>query len=274
MALLWFQETLETFLHDMEAVLQNRQVVLLICGLMSDPTPVIHLVCQHWKNAGQESAGKALIGYMFHEAGLQVPKDYLHNQGINFYDHLSSKNDTTPVYFPSRLYWFGNITAKIPCNIQHGNTDVPECTISIIHPDERMTENLLSICHIICQNQAIRNFYINGGRWAMPLIQQINRCSTLRVLDLSHITLTGYLSSFLPDPHPGLPELQQLNLDWISLNQEDVCHLLSIAYKLPRLRRLDLSYSFLTGCLSSFLPDPHPGLSELRELNLCNTDQI
>ena len=35
----------------------------------------------------RKSSGKTLIEAMFHEAGLQVPKDLLHNQWINYYDH-------------------------------------------------------------------------------------------------------------------------------------------------------------------------------------------
>ena len=94
----------------------------------------------------------------------------------------------------------------------------------------------------------------------------------LKKLDLSGYTLTGCLSSFLPDPHPGLPNLTRLHLRETSLNKDDLCHLLFIAYKLPKLEKLDLSGYTLTGCLSSFLPDPHPGLPELWYLNLSNTE--
>ena len=103
------------------------------------------------------------------------------------------------------------------------------------------------------------------------LIQQINGCSALRVLQLSHTNLRGCLSGFLPDPHPGLPELEKLTLKRTELNKDDLQHLLSVAYKLQKLHELDLSGYTLTGCLSSFLPDPHPGLPELMKLNLQST---
>ena len=102
-------------------------------------------------------------------------------------------------------------------------------------------------------------------------IIQNNKLPQLKVLDLSGNTLTGCLSSFLPDPHPGLPELWYLNLKHTALNKDDLQHLLSVAYKLPKLRELDLSGNTLSGCLSSFLPDPHPGLPELQNLNLERT---
>ena len=287
----------------MSTVMQHRQVVLLICGLMSDPTPIIHLVYEQWISDGQKSAGKSLIEGMFREAGLPVPKNYLHNRWINYYDHSEGLiKDTSPVYVPSRWYQFHQMQAKVPCKIQHGDTDVPECTISIIEPHVTVTKDLLSICHRICQHQAVRNLYmidvtcenlpeshvftiskntesLQINFCELPtetlchLMQQINRCSALRVLDLSWTTVTGCLSGFLPDPHPGVPELEVLNLGGTRLNKEDLQHLSHITQsnKLPKLKILDLSANTLTGCLTSFLPDPHPGLPELEKLNLNRT---
>ena len=287
----------------MSTVMQHRQVVLLICGLMSDPTPIIHLVYEQWIWDGQKSAGKTLIEAMFHEAALPVPKDLLHNQWINYYDHSEGLiKDTSPVYIPSRSYSFKCMKAKVLCKIQHGDTDVPECTMSISGPDKSVTENLLSVCHRICQRQAVKNLDIGGIRCEnlpeprvftiskntesmeiifckLPtetlshLMQQIKGCSALRVLDLSWTILTGRLSYFLPDPHPGLPELETLKLRSTGLNKEDLQHLSHITQynKLPSLQCLDLSWHTLTGCLTSFLPDPHPGLPELEKLNLEHT---
>ena len=99
-------------------------------------------------------------------------------------------------------------------------------------------------------------------------IIQRDKLPKLRILDLSQNTLTGCLSTFAPDPHPGLPELQWLHLKSTSLNKDDLQHLLSIAHKFPKLCELDLSSYALTGCLSSFLQDPHPGLPELYKLEL------
>ena len=97
-------------------------------------------------------------------------------------------------------------------------------------------------------------------------ITQNNKLPKLRELDLSQNTLTGCLSSFLSDPDAGLPELRSLHLKSTDLNKDDLQHLLSITYKLPKLHKLDLSHNTLTGCLSSFLSDPHPGLPELEYL--------
>ena len=105
------------------------------------------------------------------------------------------------------------------------------------------------------------------------VIGQIIYITHLSDLDLSHNTLTGCLSSFLPDPHPGLPELEKLNLRSTALNKDDLHHLLNTisSNKLPNLEDLNLSHNTLTGCFTSFLPDDNPGLPELEKLDLDNT---
>ena len=102
-------------------------------------------------------------------------------------------------------------------------------------------------------------------------IIQLNKLPRLQCLNLTHNTLTGFLSSFLPNPHPGLRNLTYLDLRKTSLNKDDLCHLSFIAYKLKNLEELDLSDYTLTGCLSSFLADPHHGLPKLGNLHLKNT---
>ena len=288
----------------MGTMMKHRQVVLLICGLMADPSPIILLVYECWIDDGQKSAGKSLIEAIFRETGLPVPKDPLHNQWINYYDHSEGLiKDTSPVYIPSRMYWFKYMKAKVSCQIQHGDTNVPECTMSIYWPDESVTKNISSICYRICQHQLVRSMYMNSIRWEdlpephvftiskntesikiisckLPtetlshLLQQINGCSALRVLDLSYVTIKGCLYSFLPDPHPGLPKLEVLNLRGTVLNKEDLQHLLSITYKLPKLHKLDPLGKTLTRCLTSFVQYLHPGLLELRELDLEDTKLI
>ena len=281
--------------------MQHRQVVLLICGLMSDPTPIIHLVYELWIQNGQNSEGKTLIEAMFLEKGLKVPKDLLHNEWINYYNHNQGLiKEITSVYVPSRKYQFDNMKANLSCNIQHGKSETPECSMSITDPHVSVTKNISSICYRIWQLQAVRDLYlynvkcedlpdphvitisknteslrINNCKLPMEtlslMIQQIKGCLALRVLDLSENTLTGCLCSFLPDPHPGLLELNYLHLRATELNTVDVHRLLCIAQKLPNLQVLDLSYNTLTGYLPSFLPDPDPGLPQLKHIHLRST---
>ena len=204
---------------------------------------------------------------MFHEAGLPVPKDLLHNEWINYYKHTESLiKDTTPVYVSSRRYFFLNMKAKVSCNIHH-NTKIPECTMTIDGPHETVTENVLSICHTICQHQAVSNldmwavqckdlqkphvFTISKKTESLEInycmlpkqtmrhvIQQINGCGVLKILHLSGTDLRGCLSSFLPDPHPGLPQLENLENLWATqMNKDDLVHLFAI----PGLKKLHLT---------------------------------
>ena len=129
---------------------------------------------------------------------------------------------------------------------------------------------------IICLD-SLENIYVEGFSidktkypiWniKIPIIQlgkgllqnMINRFVDLRHIDLKNIP-RGSLHMFLPDSHPLLAELQMLNLRDGALNKDDLQHLLHIAHKLPKLKKLDLSGYTLTGCLSSFLLDLHRGL--------------
>ena len=112
-----------------------------------------------------------------------------------------------------------------------------------------------------------------GDLQHLSKIVQPNKLPNLGYLDLSFNTLTGCLSSFLPDSHPGLPLLEELDMEHTALNEGDLQHLSNITQnnKLPRLRILDLSDNILAGCLSGFLPDPNPGLPRLQNLYLHRT---
>ena len=69
-----------------------------------------------------------------------------------------------------------------------------------------------------------------------------NKLPNVGILDLSHNTLSGCLSSLLPDLHPELPELEELYLSCTALNKDDLQHLThSIqTHKLPGLNHLEL----------------------------------
>ena len=499
--MLWFQKALEFFFPTL---ITHRQVVLLISGLMPDPTPIIHFVYEYWIQDGYKmlrtvnAERRTLIEAMFREAALPVPTNLLHNQWINYYDHSEGFfKDKTPVYVPSRIYWFNELKSSV--NIQHGNAEIPECTIWISSPNEAVVKHLLSICQEIGRSQKITNLYLRRVSYQHPLdlrgpivfnmsntaqsvklhdcilppqtlthliqqlnksshilvdrvkeidnttvlvesliarfalgdepsivlrncsltpklhalyyplthtrhwkqidthklrhstmpietlhyliqqvcgskqmemkdveqindkvvkagefsfgpstycssikldhctipsqtlkllieqicgwnqiymkdvqqidervtrvgefsarltstnegsiqldhctiplhtinrlMQEVNQCSKIKRLYLPHTTLTGCLSSLLSDPHPDLPALEELNLRNTGLNEDDLQYLAHRTHsqQLPNLQILDLSENALSGCLSSFLPDRHPGLSQLEKLNLRST---
>ena len=292
------------FFSDPNRILKFREVFLFTFGLMSDRSALIRYVYDEWIINGQKSSGRSLIESMFREAGLPVPKDLLHNQLINYYNHdtLNPIKDTTPVYVPSLVYKFYDIKRTVRCNIQHGIKNPPNCSIDI-GLDKQMAINILSVCHMISQHQQIKSLYLFDVRcpddlpepdvfnlgeqtqsvkldsctlpWntKKKIMLQINKCSSIREIILHDTRITGCLSSLIPDPHPGLPQLQKLNLQHIGLNKDDLELLSNITQsnKLPNLQELSLSWNTLTGCLSCFLQDPHPGLPQLQKLDLWDT---
>ena len=84
----------------------------------------------------------------------------------------------------------------------------------------------------------------------------------LYLIYLTDSTLTGCLSSFLPDHHPGLVSLSTLFLGGTALQEDDLKHLSNIVQnnQLPNLQYLTISDNTLTGNFSNFLPESSPGL--------------
>ena len=173
---------------------------------------------------------------------------------------------------------------KLPCKVlSHLLQQMPHCKqLRTLYLEEITLDKAgLHQIHYRCLVQAIRSWGDNpplqilnlescalSGNVCAELLQSLSTCKHLNRLNVSHNTLTGCLSSFVPDPHPGLPQLEFIGLVDTALNKDDLQHLLSIANKLPKLEALNLSHYKLKGCLSSFLPDPHPGLLNLSRLNL------
>ena len=181
---------------------------------------------------------------------------------------LTLRNKTSLTHLDLGCTWMSRELSRSVCHQLSDLTQLEYLDLSL---------NDLSLVDIIHLSNKPNLSYLYCHRMQMStnlcknLIGQVGYITHLSKLDLSHNTLTGCLSSFLPDPHPGLPELWRLNLRNTALNKGDLQYLLSIAYKLPKLQKLDLSDYILTGCLSCFLPDPQPGLPELDELNLERT---
>ena len=166
---------------------------------MSDPTPIIHIVFEHWINDGQKSAGKTLIEAMFHEVGLPVPENLLHNQWINYYN----RKDVSPVYVPSKMYSFKDVKSSVYCNIQHKNSETPECIMWINDPHKDVVNHILSICQDIGRSQKITDLYLRHVSYQhlpdLPDPEVFNMSKTAQSVILDHCVL----------PHQTLNHLMQ-----------------------------------------------------------------
>ena len=293
-----FQGTIDEFFDSMDAMKRYQEVLLFVYNLVSNPEPLITHVCETWIAGRRKSSGRSLIESMFREAGLQVSQNLIHSQLINYYDH-SKTIDTTPVHIPCKHYVFIELQENLSCTFYHKDKEIPECNIRIANPVD--AQNVLRVCQQISKNQQIKQLSIDRlnclndlpepevfnlsqetqsvklTSCTLPLktlnhlMLQINKCSSIREIILGGTFMTGCLSSLVPDPHPGLPQLEKLNLWHTRLNKDDLQHLLGVAHKLPKLKELDLSEYTLTGCLSCFLPESHPGLPQMDKLNLWHT---
>ena len=182
----------------------------------------------------------------------------LSNKTSLTYLDLSQTDHMPPVLCQSVCHQLTDLTQLEHLNMSLNNLSLVD-TISL--------SNKRNLSYLDCHDTRMST---NMGQ---NVISQLRYMTHLSELDLSYNTLTGCLTSFLLDPHPGLPELEELNLISTALNQDDLHHVLNIIFsnKLPNLGKLDLSYNTLTGCLSSFLSDSHPGLPKLNELHLSGT---
>lgn len=88
--------------------------------------------------------------------------------------------------------------------------------------------------------------YILISRNKMPtkacarILSVLSRCKRLHRADLPGNTLRNCLSNFVPEDHPGLHSLQELNVQDAALKKADLDHIihLIVSRKLPGLKRL------------------------------------
>ena len=100
-----------------------------------------------------------------------------------------------------------------------------------------------------------------------------NKLPALNNLHLSRNVLTNILCELFGDSdHPGFPSLKTLHLSRSELCKSDIIHLqrASQQKKLPKLKKLDLSWN--SGCAGHLFGIYDPVFTELKELELMNTD--
>ena len=117
----------------------------------------------------------------------------------------------------------------------------------------------------------LESLFNNHGA-SRHLLSILGSCQQLSILWLPGNTLTGCLSYFIPDQHAGLPSLEKLFLNYTTLNNRDLLHLVHLIHnrKLSGLKEFDLGANRLhrmTGVLEDLLKVC--ATSHHRELKLC-----
>ena len=162
-----FQETLKELFPSCEAVERYREMVLFVAGLMKDSRPLVQFVyemyveeCLYRFRTGVGFLGLIdtdLFKLLNTESTVQVVDHPLHNKYINYYRHDEYGDpDATPVYFPSRLYYFYDMIREVVLeNHQTQEEEIPPCAMYIWAPDEVVRDSLLSICSEIFTHQPV-----------------------------------------------------------------------------------------------------------------------
>ena len=159
---------LKEFFPSWEAVKRHREVILFTTGLMKDPRPIVQYVYEmqvedylNEMRTGDEipSIDDNLFKSLHAEYTVRLVDDPCHNKYINYYDHYDHDDDdpdTTPVYFPSRLYHFNEMRHEVVLeNHLTDSTEIVPCTMYIGDPDEAVGGALLSTCSEVFAHQAV-----------------------------------------------------------------------------------------------------------------------
>ena len=160
------QETLKELFPSWEAVKRYREVVLFVVGLMKDPRPLVQHIYEmkvedylnQMRTHDYVTMDTNLFKSLHTESTVRLVSDPLHNKYINYYNHESfgyDPNDTTPVYYPSRLYVFEDVRHKVVLDHHTDGEEIPPCAMYIWSLDEAVTDSLLSICSEIWKYQAV-----------------------------------------------------------------------------------------------------------------------
>ena len=99
-----------------------------------------------------------------------------------------------------------------------------------------------------------------SAQLAAAVYHELNELVHLEHLNLSKNDLSEVSSLTLNNKK----SLRYLNLSYTHMSADlcrSICHQLN---ELLNLEKINLSGNTLTGCLSSFVPDPHPGLPQLK----------
>ena len=122
------------------------------------------------------------------ESAVRLFDHPLHNKYINYYDHhpnTGDPTDTTPVYFPSRLYHFYKMRHEVVLeNHRTPGEEIPPCAMFIERPDEAVMDSLLSICSHIFTHQPVTDLdmmyvtcnSLEAPRLIKPRTMSLTRC--------------------------------------------------------------------------------------------------
>ena len=176
---------METYFPSWEVITKHPEVAKFICGLMSDPRPLVdhvytafheHVLEKMRTSDRVPDIDRSLYEFLYQESAVPLPGSALHNQHINYYSYRYGPGDMTPVFIPCKLYMFKHIKEDVtlghrtpepgvtgctdPGQSEPNSFNNQECAIWIHVPDESLTERLLSLCRTISASQPVTDFHL------------------------------------------------------------------------------------------------------------------
>ena len=307
-----FQETLLDLFPSMVHIRKYREVVIFLCGLMSDPTPIVQHVyemCVQEKQQKMVEGDNPLIRWeerhlfqsLYNESGIPLPGRPLHNAYINYYSHefYEGELDISPVHTPSKLFIFKYISKGMVCNY-HGTgngEELPNSAINMYRPRHIDTSKMMALLRTISQHQPISHLCLKKFHHEDFAEEDILTLSNdAKTISLDACTLPQGVLLHLFQQLPNCAVLENLDIyktDLEFMKSLDLSNLKSLTGlklmathlspevcqsvlgqigDLDRLIHLNLKMNCLAGSLSNFLPESHHSLPSLEFFSLANND--
>ena len=131
---------------------------------MKDSTPLVQFMYEmqvedylrQMRTGHKSSIDANLFESLYRESRVKWPDHPLHNEYVNYYDHRwSTTQDTTPIYFPSRVYHFESMREAVVLEDHlSAATKIPNCAMYMDGFDEE-------ICGYIFKKQVITDLIIS-----------------------------------------------------------------------------------------------------------------
>ena len=182
-----------------------EEVVVFTCGLMKDPTALIHHIYKKFiemntyylgcyiripdeekerklKRCGKTAVNVDFLHLVCAESGVPLPWAPLQNPYFNWFDHNKDDQqgrtrDRSHLYIPSEYYNFQNVKEPISYHSTGNLEKCVQCSIVIDNPQADMVDNLLAACSVISKHQPVINLSMFNLRIKYKLTTDVFKLS-------------------------------------------------------------------------------------------------
>ena len=182
-----------------------EEVVVFTCGLMKDPTALIHHICKKFnemnarylglynrvpdeekeiklKRFGKTAVNLDFFRLVWTESRSQLPWLPFQNPHFNWFDHerddeYGIARDRSSVCIPSDYYNFQNLKEPISFDHVQEHEELVDCSIVIDNPHPDVVDSLLLTCSTICKHQPVANLRLFNLRIKNRAIDNIFKLS-------------------------------------------------------------------------------------------------